>query len=173
MRRLTVLAAAGLISSACGGSGSGGGDGPPSSCAGTITTGDHPGDFVCYAVASYYTRGPWTSSSLITVISSQYEKTHTRPEGVKALDLQLEIAEEPLAGTYTDVTMPDTNARIDMEDGRSFDKLVGMTMTLERTRFYEETSGPHTTARIFEIHGSVSFTVADDTGSQVSVIADF
>jgi hypothetical protein len=124
-------------------------------------------------VASYYTRGLWSPNSLVKVINGESEKTHTRPEGIKALGIQVEIAGEPLAGIYTDASMPETNAYVDLEDGRSFDELVEMTLTLERATFYEETSGPHTTARIFEIHGSVSFTVADDTGSQVTVAADF
>jgi len=172
-RALSVMAAAGLALSACGGGESGGSSGPPSDCAGDILTGDHPGGFVCYAVAGYYSEGDWAGNSLVRALNEVSERTHVRPAGVKDLGIQVEIAGEALAGTYTDRSMPLTKAYVDFEDGRVFDEIVEMTLVLEETRFHHQETSSALAARIFEIHGTVSFTVAGDGGEQVSVSARF
>ncbi len=172
MRRLAALAIAGLISSACGGEAAGPG-GPPSSCAGSILTGANTGNFGCYAVANGYTKGVYAPNSLVQVLNSEGEKTQVRPAGIKDLGIQVELAGEALAGVYTDHSMPATKAYIDLDDGRSFDKIVEMTLTLEETKFDHQESSVSTVTRVFEIHGSVSFTVADDAAAQVNVSASF
>lgn len=172
MGRLAVLAIVGLVSSACGG-GAGGASGPPSTCAGSILTGDQTGNFGCYAVADSYTKGVYAPNSLVQVLNSESEKTQIRPAGVKDLGIQVELAGEALAGIYSDHSMPATKAYLDLDDGRSFNKIVEMTLTLEETKFDHQESSVSTITRVFEIHGSVSFTVADDAGSQVSVSASF
>jgi hypothetical protein len=172
-RRLAAaLSAAGALLAACGGGGASS-SGPPSDCAGSILTGDHPGEFVCYAVARYYTKGVWVGNTLVQALNNASEKTHVRPAGVTDLGIQVEIAGEALAGTYTDVSMPQTRAYVDLDDGRAFDQIVEMTLTLENTRLDHEESSNALASRVFEIHGSVSFTVADQAGEQISVSATF
>jgi hypothetical protein len=172
-RVLSLLVSASLALSACGGGGAGGPSGPPSDCAGDILSGDHPGAFVCYAVADYYTKGVWNGNSLVRALNEVSEKTHVRPPGVRDLGIQVEIAGEALAGTYADHSMPETKAYVDFEDGRVFSKIVEMTLVLEETRFDHEETSSALAARVFEIHGTVDFTVASDGGEQVSVSASF
>jgi hypothetical protein len=172
-RLMPVVAAAGLVLSACGGGGTSGSSGPPSNCAGNILDGDHPGRFVCYAVADYYTKGVWSGNSLVRALNEVSEKTHIRPAGVRDLGIQVEIAGEALAGAYTDHSMPETKAYVDLEDGRVFDHIVEMALTLDETRFDHQETSSALAARVFEIHGSVSFTVAGGGGEQVSVSASF
>jgi hypothetical protein len=172
MRRLTAVLIAALLSG-CGRSGGASGNSPPSSCSGHIDTGDHTGDFGCYAAARFYTKGSWTGNSLIQALNSGSEKTQVRPAGVTDLGIRVEIAGEPLAGVYDGHSMPETKAYVDFDDGRVFDKIVAMKLTLERIRFHGQEASPSIASRVFAIEGRVTFTVADDAGSQVSVSASF
>ncbi len=172
MRRLMALFTVALLS-ACSRSGGASGNDPPSTCAGSVLTGDHAGDFGCYAAARYYTKGVWNGNSLIQALNSGSEKTQARPAGVTDLGIRVEVAGEPVAGVYDDHSMPETNAYVDFDDGRVFDKIVAMKLTLERITFYGQESSISMASRVFAIQGSVTFTVADANGSQVSVGARF
>jgi hypothetical protein len=146
-------------------------------CSGTLT-GPVSGAFTCGVTVNHYYEGSEVvegrRSAIVTILSNPYDPTHTRPATVKHVGGNIEISGEPRPGTYTRADAGGTTTfAVTLDDGRSFDRLQSLTLTLSRATAGREVDALGIKSRIYEVGGRFEATVADPGGAEVRITASF
>ncbi len=168
MNRWVVLSFLGVLFVGCGGDDGGGGS---STCQGTVE-GEISGAFTCQAVANYFPNGGGLTedrkNGLVTVLNNEFDKTHTRPSGIKAMGTNIEIVGEPKAGTFPkeSTAFSGTRAYVNFSDTRGYTLIKAVNLVLTEVTFANDSTLMDITSKVYNIHGSVDYTVASDDGTK-------
>lgn len=154
--------------------GNGSSAGSTTTCKGTLS-GSLTGAFNCTAVANYFSTGQSSSSltgdrknSIITILNNSYDSTHYRPDGVKNISGNFEVAGEIKAGTYTkaETNFEGTIASVSYIDGRYYNVIKDLTLKIDTATFVRDETSLSISSKVYLIKGSIDLKLTNAAASE-------